>query len=567
MIILGISSYYHDSAACIIKDGKIIAGAAEERFSRIKHDNRFPILAINFCLNELGIAANEIDYVAFYEKPLIKFERVISQHLEYFPKSLDQFIKYMAPWFNERLNLSKTFKEELHYHGPIRYINHHLSHAASAFYLSGFKKAVLVNIDGVGEWTTTSIGLGEKNKIRLDKEIHFPDSLGLLYSTFTTYLGFEANDAEYKVMGLASYGDPQVFKKHFDQIIRVFPDGSFKLNMEYFDFVWRERMPSQKLIDLFAHPIRQKEGKIFKHHQDIAAALQAKLEEVVFNLLNYVQKKYQADNLCLAGGVALNSVMNGKILQETKFKKFFIPPDPGDGGGAIGAALELAAQLGEEVIKTNRDFNPYLGPKYHWHQVETSLKKNKLKYQLYTDPKKLVDKVSKLIIQQKVIGWFQGRMEWGPRALGNRSILASAVTEEMRDIINAKVKKRELFRPFAPVIIESEAAKFFHMDEYFSPSLKWMLTVHPFKEKMKKKVPAVVHVDGSGRPELLSKKDNPLYYKLLDSYFKKTGIATFINTSFNVRGEPIVCTPQEAINCFLQTDIDYLVIDQYIVSK
>jgi carbamoyltransferase len=567
MIILGISCYYHDSAACLIKDGKIIAAAAEERFSRIKHDNRFPKLAIDFCLKKIGIAAKEIDSVAFYEKPLVKFERVISQHLEYFPKSLGQFIKYMAPWFNERLNLNKTFKEELNYHGPIRYINHHLSHAASSYYLSGFKKAAIVNIDGVGEWTTTSIGLGENNKIRLDKELHFPDSLGLLYSTFTTYLGFEANDAEYKVMGLASYGDPKPFKKHFDQIIKVFPDGSFKLNMKFFDFVWREQMPSKKLIDLFGHPIRQKEAKIFKHHEDIAAALQNKLQEVIFNLLNQVQKKYKTQNLCLAGGVALNSVMNGKILQNTSFKKFFIPPDPGDGGGAMGAALELAASLGEKVAKNNRDFHPYLGPSYSWYQVEHALKKAGLKYQLISKEKELIKQVSDLIIQQKVIGWFQGPVEWGPRALGNRSILASAKTEEMRDIINAKVKKRELFRPFAPVIIESEANKYFHMDKYFSPSLKWMLTVHPFKEKAKKLVPAVVHVDGSGRPETLARNDNPLYYDLLEAYFKKTGIPTFINTSFNVRGEPIVCTPQDAINCFLQTDIDHLVIDQYIVSK
>lgn len=567
MIILGISCYYHDSAACIIKNGKIIAAAAEERFSRIKHDNRFPISAINFCLNTLGIAANELDYVAFYEKPLIKFERIISQHLEYFPKSLGQFIKYMAPWFNERLNLKKTFKEEIHYHGPIRYINHHLSHAASAFYLSGFNQAAVVNIDGVGEWTTTSIGFAKKNKIRLDREIHFPDSLGLLYSTFTTYLGFEANDAEYKVMGLAAYGKPQTYKKHFDQIIKLFADGSFKLNMDYFDFAWKEQMPSKKLIALFGLPIRKPEGEVLKEHQNIAAALQAKLEEIVFNLLNQVHKQYQTDNLCLAGGVALNSVMNGKILQNTKFKKFFIPPDPGDGGGAMGAALHLAAQLGEKVINNNRDFKPYLGPEYHWHQIEKILKKSKLKYQLFKNHKQLTNQVSDLIIQQKVIAWFQGRMEWGPRALGNRSILASAVSEEMRDIINAKVKKRELFRPFAPVIIQSEAKKFFYLDQYCSPSLKWMLTVHAFKEEVKKIVPAVVHVDGSGRPETLTVNDNPLYYQLLESYFKKTGIPTFINTSFNVRGEPIVCNPEEAINCFLQTDIDHLVIDQYIVSK
>lgn len=567
MLILGISAYYHDSAACLIKDGQIVAAAAEERFSRIKHDNNFPKQAIEFCLQKIGAAANELSYIAFYEKPLIKFERVLSQHLAHFPHSFEQFLTYMTPWFNERLNLKKTLKDELNYHGPIRYLEHHLSHAASAYYLSGFNKATVVNIDGVGEWATTSVGYGEKNQLKIEREIHFPHSLGLLYSTLTTYLGFEANDAEYKVMGLAAYGDPRPFKKQFEQIIKLLPDGSYQLNMEYFNFAWSKTMAAKKISQLFKHPARQAEGKIYRHHENIAAALQVKLEEVVFHLLNQTYKQHSCPNLCLAGGVALNSVLNGKILSQTPFKHLFIPPDPGDAGGAMGAALQLAAELKEAVVKQNKNFKPYLGPKYSWYQIEKSLQKRNLKYQLISDREKLLDQISDLIIRQKVIGWFQGAMEWGPRALGNRSILASARTEAMRDIINAKVKKRELFRPFAPVIIEELATDYFITDRNLSPSAKWMLTVYPFKEKMKKKVPAVVHVDGSGRLETLNRSENPLYYDLLNNYYQKTGVPIIINTSFNVRGEPIINTPDQAIDCFLQTDIDYLVMDQYLVSK
>jgi carbamoyltransferase len=577
MIILGISCYYHDSAACLIQDGIVIAAAAEERFSRKKHDNNFPQKAIEFCLNYIGIAANEVTLVAFYEKPIIKFERALLQHIEYFPKSYSTFIETTPSWLDKKLQLKKTFEEKFHYFGKIVFFNHHLAHAASSYYLSNFKKAAIVTIDGVGEWATTTIGLGEKQSIRIDKEIHFPHSLGLLYSTITTYLGFSANDAEYKVMGLAAYGDPAPFRKHFEKLITLYEDGSYILNMEYFDYSWAEHMPSPKLAELFGFPVRKAESKTYSHHEDIAAALQEKLEEVVFHLLKAVHRKYKVDELCLSGGVALNSVMNGKILSRTSFKEIFIPPDPGDAGGAMGAALLAWHATSRSNLRTknskkkrekkNSVFSAYLGPEFPWYSIEKSLKKAKLEYELIPDKHKLLDRVSNYLIKQKVIGWYQGRMEWGPRALGNRSILASATKPEMKDIINSRVKHRELFRPFAPVILEKYAKSYFLTDKKISSSAKWMLMVFPFREKMKTKLPAVVHVDGSGRLQTISRLDNPLYYDLIDIYSKKTGIPSIINTSFNVRGEPIVCTPEDAIQCFLKTDIDYLVMDSFLVKK
>lgn len=566
MIVLGISCYYHDSAACLIKDGKIIAAAAEERFTREKHDNNFPKLAIEFCLDKAGIAINELDTVAFYEKPLIKFERIMSQHLDQFPKNYRQFLDTIGPWFGSRIQLKKTLEKELHYFGPIEYIEHHLSHAASTFYLAPFDEAAIVTIDGVGEWATTTIGFGKSKNIRIDKEIHFPHSLGLLYSTMTTYLGFGANDSEYKVMGLAAYGNPKPFKKHFDQIVKSFPDGSYQLDMKYFDYEWADHMPSKEMERLFGFPVRGKNDPVKRHHENIAAALQLKLEEVVFKMMQVAQEKYQSKNLCFAGGVALNSVLNGKILSNTKFDKVFIPPDPSDAGAAMGAALYVYTKNTGKLAE-KKNFHPYLGPSYHWHQIESVLKNYKLKYKYIKDDQKLVDETAKLIIKEKVIGWFQGAMEWGPRALGNRSILASARTTQMRDIINAKVKKREMFRPFAPVILEEKTSDYFETDKYISPSARWMLMVYPFKEIGHKHVPAVVHVDGSGRLETLIRQDNPRYYDLVNSYNKKTKIPIIINTSFNVKGEPIVCSPEDAVKCFLSTDIDYLVIDNYIVSK
>ncbi|MFC1711878.1 carbamoyltransferase [Patescibacteria group bacterium] len=565
MIILGISCYYHDSAACILKNGRVIAAAEEERFSRKKHDNSFPEKAIEFCLNSLGIAINEVNIIVFYEKPIIKFERILSQHLEHFPKSRKVFVDNLASWLTEKLYLKKVLKEKCHYHGKVQFIPHHLTHAASSFYLSGFKKAAIVTMDGLGEWASTTMGVGDGKKIKIDKEIRFPHSLGLFYSTITAYLGFKVNNDEYKVMGLAGYGNPNKYLQHFSKLITTFKDGSFVLNMKYFDYSWANHMPSKHMEKLFGYPIRKKGLKIYNYHQDIAAALQKKLEEVVFNLLRAVYKKYKINNLCLAGGVALNSVVNGKIISNTPFKNIYIPPAPGDAGGAMGAALSVYYQHSNK--NWNKDFQPYLGPGYSFLEIKKILDKYKFKYKWYKNKKKLIDKVSDLIIKEKIIAWFQGKMEWGPRALGNRSILASATKKEMMNILNLKIKHRESFRPFAPVILDKYIYKYFKADKILSSAVKYMLMVYPVTKKGKKEVPAIVHVNGSGRLQSISHQDNPLYFNLIDSYRKKTGIPIIINTSFNVRGEPIVCTPEDAVKCFLGTDIDFLAIGDFLVKK
>jgi carbamoyltransferase len=567
MIILGISCFYHDSAACIVKDGKVVAAAQEERFTRKKHDNGFPQAAITFCLDFLGIAMNDVDVVAFYEKPILKFERILHQHLDHFPQSYRSFVNSLDSWLTQKLEIKKLLRDQCHYHGKIVFLPHHLSHAASTFYLSPFKQAVIVTLDGVGEWATTTIGTGKSGKITIDKEIHFPHSLGLLYSTLTAYLGFKVNNDEYKVMGLAAYGNPEPFMPQIDQLIKVFADGSFALTMKYFDYTWSDHMPSSALEKLFGHPSRRPESKVFDYHENIAAALQKKLELVVFNLLKTAYRTYKQPNLCLAGGVALNSVMNGKVLKQTPFKKIYVTPDPGDGGGALGAALYATQRLKKiDLKRLNQDFYPALGPAFSPGAIRQVLRRYHLKFTALSR-EKLLERVVNLLIRKKIIGWFQGRMEWGPRALGNRSILASAATEGMRDIINAKVKHREMFRPFAPVVLEKNISSYFEADTYLSPSVKYMLMVYPFKARGKKEVPATVHVDGSGRLQSIARSDNPLYYDLIDRYGQKTGTPIIINTSFNIRGEPIVCSPEDAVQCFLGTEIDYLVIDHFIVRK
>jgi carbamoyltransferase len=561
---LGISCYYHDAAAALVVDGNVVAAAAEERFTRIKHDNSFPQHAIRFCLHWTNLKPEDIDEVVFYEKPVIKFERILMQHLEGFPKSGKIFVENIGSWIQYKLNIPKTLKRVIGYDGPISYLPHHLSHAAVTYYLSPFTEAAIVTVDGVGEWATTTMGNAHGNTIRIDREIHFPHSLGLLYSAITAYLGFEVNDAEYKVMGMAAYGDPKPFRKQFDELITSFADGSYALNMSYFDYVWSDRMYGKKLERLFGYPTRPKESRLEQHYADIAAALQEKLETTMYNLVNASYEKYKTPNLCLSGGVALNSVMNGKLLSHTKFKKIFIPPDPGDGGCAIGAALCRSVQ---QTKKRNMfSFFPNVGPSFPDDQIEDILKQYNLRYKMY-DRSELISYTAKLLTKNKVIGWFQGRMEWGPRALGNRSILASARDEKMKDLINAKIKHRELFRPFAPVVLSPYIKQYFKTDEYLSPSLRYMLMVYPFKPKGKRDVPATAHVDGSGRLQVIERADNPLYYDLIEEYRKLTGIPIILNTSFNVRGEPIVCTPQDAINCFLKTDIDQLVIGPYIISK
>lgn len=456
------------------------------------------------------------------------------------------------------------------------FIPHHLSHAASSYYLSPFQKTAIVTLDGVGEWATTTIGTGQKNKIQIDQEIHFPHSLGLLYSAITAYLGFKVNNDEYKVMGLAAYGDRKPFKKHFEQLVTLHSDGSYSLQMRYFDYPWAQHMPSTKMVELFGHPIRKKDSQIYKYHRDIAAALQATLEQAVFNLLTTTHQKYRVDNLCLAGGVALNSVMNAKILKNTPFKRIFIPPDPGDGGGAMGAALYLdrnpqllnnKTKPKKTHLNLNRSFTPYLGPGYNSYQIKKALDQAELKYQFYQNRDKFLTRIANLLVQKQVIGWYQGRMEWGPRALGNRSILTAATSVEMKDLLNAKVKKREMFRPFAPVILKKYMADFFEIDQPLPKIADYMLLVYKFTKPGRKNIPATVHVDGTGRPQSIKRKDNPLYYDLIETYQRKTKIPVIINTSFNIRGEPIVCTPKDAINCFLGTEIDYLVMDQFVIKK
>lgn len=568
MIVVGISCYYHDAAVCILKDGHIVAAAAEERFTRIKHDNNFPIHALQFCLDWVGISVQEVDVVVFYEKPIIKFERILHQHLAHFPKSRKVFMDTIGSWFDLKLQIPKTLKKTVGYTGPVKYIEHHLSHAASSYYISPFNTSVIVTLDGVGEWATTTVGFGRGNNIRIDREIHFPHSLGLLYSALTYYLGFGVNDAEYKVMGLAAYGDPGQFRKEMNELVTSFHDGSYTINQKYFDYAWADRMTNKRLEELFDVPRRVPESPMKPSYENIAASLQEKLEEVVIALLNATYSQYNCPNLCLAGGVALNSVLNGKILSRTKFKKLYIPPDPGDGGGAMGAALlHWYSYNKKQTKKSDIQFSPSLGPSYSSEHIQSALDIHNLSYIYIEDKEEYVKTIAKLLSKQKIIGWFQGRMEWGPRALGNRSILASAVKSEMKDIINSKVKHRELFRPFAPAVLDKHVHRYFKTDRNVSPSIRYMLMVYPFTSRGRKEAPATVHVDGSGRLQVIERDDNPLYYDLVEQYGELTGSPILVNTSFNVRGEPIVCTPYDAIQCFLRTDIDYLAIGNFLVKK
>lgn len=564
MNILGISCYYHDAAACLLVDGAVVAAAAEERFTRIKHDNSFPKHAARFCLDWANMKTSEVDEVVFYEKPVIKLERIIMQSLSGFPRGGRVFTENIGSWLSYKLAIPKTLKKTIGYCGPVSYIPHHMSHAASSYYLSPFTRAAVVTIDGVGEWATTTTGLAVGSKIHIDREIRFPHSLGLLYSTITAYLGFDVNDAEYKVMGMAAYGNPKRFRRQFDRLIQTFPDGSYALNMQYFDYVWSHQMYGKRLEKLFGYPPRPKESSLKRHYADIAASLQNTLETTVYHLLNAVYDQYKTPNLCVSGGVALNSVMNGKILSHTRFRKLFIPPDPGDAGCAIGCGLSRW-HTNKPKRKAVRFF-PLLGPSYPEEHIKDALLANNLPFIKY-DRKKLVAKTAALLNKNCVVGWFQGRMEWGPRALGGRSILASARSASMKSIINTKIKHREPFRPFAPAILAPHVSSYFMTDAHLSPSLRYMLMVYPFKPKGARRAPATVHVDGSGRLQLVKREDNPLYYDVIKQYYKLTGTPIILNTSFNVRGEPIVCTPHDAIQCFLKTDIDHLVIGPFLVSK
>lgn len=570
IFILGISCFYHDSAVCLIKDGLVVAAAQEERFSRVKHDNTFPSKALEWVLQSEGLSMQEISVVTFYEKPLQKLDRIFNQHLEHFPWSFPTFLNTAGGWLTHKLNIRHILQTDWHFQGQIWFVPHHMAHAASSYYLSGSKEATIVTIDGVGEWATTTIGFGKGTDISIDREIHFPHSLGLLYSAITAYLGFKVNSDEYKVMGLSAYGDAKRYLPLFRQLLRQKADGSFQLNRRFFAYEYAERMLTPELVHLFGHPARKSSEPVMQFHANVAAALQRTLEEAVVTLLKAAHQQFPSDTLCMAGGVALNSLLNGKILKQTPYKTLFIPPDPGDGGGAMGAALWAWVHHSGKLPDT-KSFHPYLGPGYQDYEIahflkQASLKHPELTVRHFLQEKKLLDTCVSLLQKQAVIGWFQGRMEWGPRALGNRSIIASAATREMKQLINTKIKKREEFRPFAPVVPESMAMQYFMVDKPLPIPARWMLMVYPFTAKGAQLAPATVHADFTGRLQTVRQEDNPKYFNLLWEYYRKTKSAILINTSFNVQ-EPIVCTPEDALHCFLKTELDAMVIGNFVVTK
>lgn len=558
MYILGISAFYHDSAAALLKNGEIVAAAQEERFSRIKHDPGFPINAINYCLSAAGISAKELDYVGFYEKPFVKFERILYSHLATFPKSFFSFLMATPLWLKEKLWIPSLIQKKLDYKGAVLMIEHHLSHAGSSFLVSPFKESAILTIDGVGEWSTGAYGIGKDNKIELFYETRFPHSLGLLYSAFTYYLGFKVNSAEYKVMGLAPYGEPVFYDLIMKELVDLKDDGSFKLNMKYFSYDHGLKMTNSRFATLFGAPQRAPESEIKKLHQDIAASLQKVTEEIVIRMANHLYKETGLKNLCLAGGVALNCLANSRILKETRFKELFIQPGSSDAGGAVGVATYIYYTL----LNSERNYvwkDAYLGPGYSREEIKDFLVRKGISYGEY-NRQELLKITAKLLAEQNIIGWFQGRMEFGPRSLGNRSILADPRKAENKDRVNQKVKYRESFRPFAPSVIWEKAKDYFEIDRE-SPFM--LLT---FKVKSKE-IPAVTHVDGSSRLQTVKREENELFYDLLSEYYNLTGCPALLNTSFNLRGEPIVCTPEEAYLSFMRSGMDYLILGNCVLDK
>ncbi|PYI94623.1 MAG: hypothetical protein DME97_01210 [Verrucomicrobia bacterium] len=583
MNILGISAFYHDSAACLVRDGEIIAAAQEERFSRKKHDAGFPGKAVDYCLREAGLAdAAQLDLVAFYEKPFLKFERLLSTYLACAPRGLPTFLKAMPVWMKEKIWLKADIREELRFEGPFIFPEHHESHAASAFFPSPFERAAVLTIDGVGEWTTTSVGRGEGNEVELLEELHFPHSLGLLYSAFTYYLGFRVNSGEYKVMGLAPYGEPRFRDLILSELIDLKPDGSFRLNLRYFDFMAGLRMTNRAFDKLLGGPPRKPEAELTQRHVDLSRSVQAVTEEVMLRMARHAHQLTGERHLCLAGGVALNCVGNGRILREGPFEKIWIQPAPGDAGGALGAALLGWHHYHEKPrqIRGERDAQggSFLGPSY---DAATFLEQHTIPHTAMNDDE-LPSRVAELLEQGKVIGWFQGRMEFGPRALGNRSILGDPRRLDMQQKLNLKIKFREGFRPFAPAILEERVSDCFELKNT-SP---YMLLVAPVKETLRlngegeepsdmitrlkqrrSTLPAITHVDYSARVQTVSAVTNPSFYGLLTAFEQRTGCPVLVNTSFNVRGEPPVCTPEDAYRCFMKTEMDYLVVGNCLVDK
>ena len=591
--ILGISAFYHDSAAALIVDGKIIAAAQEERFSRKKHDSSYPFNAVEFVLKRANLSLNKVDYIVFYEKPFLKFERLLETYLAFAPKGFKSFSKAMPIWLREKLFQKKILFDELKNHdknfndiNKIYFSEHHYSHAASAFYPSPFKSAVILTLDGVGEWATTTLAKGDEQNLEILKEIHFPHSIGLLYSAFTYYTGFKVNSGEYKVMGLAPYGEPKFKNLILDKLIDLKEDGTFRLNMEYFDYATGLKMINNKFSKLFGQPARNLDKDLLtQFHMDIASSIQTVTEEVILRLTKSISKEYGSKNLCMSGGVALNCVANGKILKEKIFENIWIQPAAGDAGGALGAALALWYK----ELKNKRSESPkdemqgsYLGPSFDDFEIENDLKRLGAKYTKFSE-NDILKIAAEELSKEKTIGWFQGRMEFGPRALGARSIIADPRSNKMQKNLNLKVKFRESFRPFAPSIIREDVSKWFELD-CDSP---YMLLVANVNKSIRKEmtseekklfgidklnikrsdIPAVTHVDYSARIQTVHKNTNPRYYKLLQSFKKITGCPVLVNTSFNIRGEPIVCSVEDAYRCFMGTNLDILICGNFILYK
>lgn len=586
--ILGISAFYHDSAAAIVVDGKIVAAAQEERFTRIKHDHEFPTHAIEYCLSEAGITADKLDAVVFYDKPILKFERLMETYLAYAPRGLRSFMMALPLWLSQKLFLPREIDKGLGkiYDGPIYFTTHHASHAASAFFPSPFEEAAIITFDGVGEWSTSTWGVGRGNKIDLMKEIRFPHSLGLLYSAFTYYTGFKVNSGEYKLMGLAPYGEPKYTQKIYDHLIDVKDDGSFWLDQDYFNYSAGLTMTSPKFHELFGEPPRDSEAKLTQFHMDIAASIQVVTEDVMMRIVNHVHKVTGLDNLCMAGGVALNCVANGIIQREGPFKNIWLQPAAGDAGGSLGGALFAWYQLFDNPRKPetpDSQFGSYLGPKYSNNEIKDYLESANAVADRYDSEDELCREIAKLLDAGKVVGLFQGRMEFGPRALGGRSIIGDPRNTDMQSKMNVKIKFRESFRPFAPSCLTERAGDYFDLDTT-SP---YMLLVAPVKAELRKKLtpeeealfgieklnvprsslPAITHVDYSARIQTVDAGTNSRYYKIIKAFEDLTGCGAVVNTSFNIRGEPIVCRPEEAYRCFMFTDMDALVLEDFICLK
>lgn len=584
--ILGLSAFYHDSAACLVSDGRIVAAAQEERFTRKKHDAAFPKNAVEYCLREGGVTVRDLDFVTFYEKPFLKFDRILHSYLAYGPLGLRSFLMAIPLWIRERIWMKELIRKELGYDGTLLFPEHHESHAASAFFPSPFQEAAILTVDGVGEWTTTSFGVGKGTQIEMRSELQFPHSLGLLYSAFTYFTGFKVNSGEYKLMGLAPYGEPKYVDLILRELMDLKEDGSFRLNMKYFNYGVGLTMTNDRFARLFGGPPRQPESRLTQRDMDLARSIQEVTEEIMFRMARHVRRETGMLNLCLAGGVALNCVANGRILRERLFERIWIQPAAGDAGGALGAALLVWHQyLGNErQVDGKRDSQQgsYLGPSFSREEIRSFLVERNVPFTELGD-EELPGRVADLIQAEKVIGWFQGRMEFGPRALGARSILGDARSPKMQELMNLKVKFRESFRPFAPSVLRERVSDYFDLDED-SP---YMLLVAPVAESQRREapadrrklfglerlltlrstIPAVTHVDYSARVQTVGEDDHPLFRQLIKEFADKCGCPVIINTSFNVRGEPIVCTPEHAFLCFMRTNMDYLVLGNFLLEK